>query len=64
MILAENIRSYYDILSRFEQAYQPTPALSGKNADKAGKKPGPAAEVKRRRAFPSRPHTGAAPPGR
>lgn len=36
VILAENIRSYYDILTRHEQPYRGTPAFSGKMLGMAG----------------------------
>lgn len=64
VILTENIRSYYDILSRFEPPYAPAPKLGEQSAEKAGKRAGPAREVKRRRSFPNRRHKAATPPGR
>jgi membrane-bound lytic murein transglycosylase F len=40
VILAENIRSYYDILIRYEEPYKSMPAFPGKSVVKTGISPG------------------------
>lgn len=48
VVLAENIRSYYDILTRHEDPYRGTPTLSGKLLGAAGIAPSQGPGLKRR----------------